>query len=298
MSFLWPAAACSCSLLVPVGIARSTGDCAAAAPRAGSPAAGMASLPRHRPARRGWRGWRRRSRRLFLLAGVARRDRRARPAAGGGQRCRASRAPSSSPSTSRAAWPRPISSRRAWRPPRPRPRRSSSASRQGVVIGVVAFSDGGLSVQAPTSDQATVLAGDRPARAAAGHLARPGDPRGAQRDRCRVEPAADRLLHEPLARADRTRRRRSRRASTTPGRRSCCSATARTTSNPDPLGAAQTAADRGIRIDTVGHRQPGRRRPRSRWLHGPHAAQQGPARPDRDDDRRDVPPGGRFGAVC
>ena len=53
------------------------------------------------------------------------------------------------------------------------PRRSSTRRPQGVVIGVVAFSDAGLAVQEPTSDTAAVLDRDRPARADRGHLARP-----------------------------------------------------------------------------------------------------------------------------
>ena len=51
-----------------------------------------------------------------------------------------------------------------------------SASRPSVVIGVVAFSDSGISVQQPTNDQAAVLAAHRPAQAAARDVARPGHP--------------------------------------------------------------------------------------------------------------------------
>ena len=127
-------------------------------------------------------------------------------------------------------------------------RRSSSASRRASSIGVVAFSDAGIAVQAPTSDQAAVLAAiDRlvPAR---GHVARAGHPVGARRDR-----EGARRTRRPTTTATARRgargdacRRSSRRA--TRRRSSSCSATARTTSGRTRSRWPQEAADRGIRI--------------------------------------------------
>ena len=84
----------------------------------------------------------------------------------------------------------------------------------GVVIGVVAFSDAGLSVQAPTNDQAAVLAAIKRLQPAAGHVAGPGDQRVARRDRPGREPAADRLLQQPDAGPVDCRRRPCRPART------------------------------------------------------------------------------------
>ena len=72
----------------------------------------------------------------------------------------------------------------------------------GVVIGVVAFSDGGISVQIPTRDQSAVRGSHRPPRAAVRNLARPGDPGRCPHDRRRAEPATDRLLLQPLTRTN------------------------------------------------------------------------------------------------
>ena len=69
----------------------------------------------------------------------------------------------------------------------------------GVVVGVVAFSDGGLSVQAPTSDQAAVLAAINRLAPERGTSLGQGILAVAEHDRHRRERAVDRLLH-PIAR--------------------------------------------------------------------------------------------------
>ena len=67
-----------------------------------------------------------------------------------------------------------------------------------VVIGVVAFSDAGLTVQAPTSDQAAVLASiDRLTPTRGTSLATGSRPRSRRSDRPR--PATHGLLHQPLS---------------------------------------------------------------------------------------------------
>ncbi len=124
----------------------------------------------------------------------------------------------------------------------------------GVIVGVVAFSDGGISVQAPTRDQAAVLAAiDRlqPQRGTSlgqGILAalhtidvtlnppptdyysnRAPAPSPAPTPTPTPVPAG---THEPAV-----------IVLLTDGENN---------EAPDPLGAAQVAADRGIRIDTVG----------------------------------------------
>ncbi len=119
----------------------------------------------------------------------------------------------------------------------------------GVVVGVVAFSDSGISVQVPTSDQNAVLAAiDRlaPQRGtslgqgilsslAAIVVAENGAAQGYYTNRS-PDPSA------PITRA--------------PGNRSSAVivllSDGENNENPDPLTAAQTAADQGVRIDTVG----------------------------------------------
>jgi Ca-activated chloride channel family protein len=120
----------------------------------------------------------------------------------------------------------------------------------GVVVGVVAFSDSGLSIQTPTSDQATVLqAIDRlgPARGTSlgqGILASLGaigqaesdTPAGYYSNRS-AEPTE---TPSPVA----------------PGSHDAAEivlfSDGENNERPDPVAAAQTAADRGIRIQTVG----------------------------------------------
>ena len=75
------------------------------------------------------------------------------------------------------------------------------------------------------------------------------------------------------------------------GRRSCCSPTARTRVEPDPLAAAQAAADRGVRIDTVGIGSAGRHDARGRGLHASTPSSTRPLlQADRAIDRRHVLP--------
>jgi Ca-activated chloride channel homolog len=120
----------------------------------------------------------------------------------------------------------------------------------GVVVGVVAFSDAGLAVQTPTSDQATVLAAiDRlaPSRgtslgqgilAALGAIAQAESdaPAGYYSNRS----AAPTATPAPVA----------------PGSHDAAAivvfSDGENNERPDPMSAAQTAADRGIRILTVG----------------------------------------------
>ena len=134
--------------------------------------------------------------------------------------------------------------RPGWRPRRPR--RATFVERQppGVVIGVVAFSDGGFAVQAPTNDQAAVLAAiDRltPQRGTSlgqGILASLDAIAAAQQDT-----PADYYSNrspEPTADADAGRRRAA-----TPRRSSSCSPTARTPSGPTRRRPRRLAADRG-----------------------------------------------------
>ena len=97
---------------------------------------------------------------------------------------------------------------------------------------------------------------DRPPGAGARDVARPGDPGRARRDRHRRGRTADRLLHQPLARADAASRRPVPPGVARAGGRSSCSPTARTTSDPTRSTAAQAAAG-PRRPDLHGrHRQP------------------------------------------
>ena len=181
------------------------------------------------------------------------------------------RAPSSSPSMCPAAWPPTTSRRRAWRRPRQPPPHSCSASRTSVVIGVVAFSDSGLSVQAPTNDQAAVLAAiqrlqpQRGTSLARGHHGIAGDHRGrGGRPRTRAT--------TPTGRPRRPPSHHPCRRAATPRRSSCSCPMARTPSDSDPLEAAQAAADRGVRIDTVGIGSAAGDHARGGGLQRPHPA--------------------------
>ncbi|HEX2755667.1 MAG TPA: VWA domain-containing protein [Candidatus Limnocylindrales bacterium] len=120
----------------------------------------------------------------------------------------------------------------------------------GVVVGVVAFSDAGLAVQTPTSDQAAVLAAiDRlaPSRGTSlgqGILASLGTIAQAESD----TPANyySNRSAEPTATP----------APVAPGSHDAAAivlfSDGENNERPDPMGAAQAAADRGIRIVTVG----------------------------------------------
>jgi Ca-activated chloride channel family protein len=120
----------------------------------------------------------------------------------------------------------------------------------GVVVGVVAFSDAGLAVQTPTADQATVLAAiDRlaPSRGTSlgqGILAALGAIAQAESD----TPAGyySNRSAEPTATP----------APVAPGSHDAAAivvfSDGENNERPDPMSAAQTAADLGIRILTVG----------------------------------------------
>ena len=120
----------------------------------------------------------------------------------------------------------------------------------GVVVGVVAFSDAGLAVQTPTSDQATVLAAIRrlaPSRGTSlgqGILAALGAIAQAESD----TPASyySNRSAEPTATP----------APVAPGSHDAAAivlfSDGENNQRPDPMSAAQTAADLGIRIVTVG----------------------------------------------
>lgn len=124
-----------------------------------------------------------------------------------------------------------------------------------VVIGVVAFSDAGLSVQLPSNDQATVLAAiDRlaPARGTSlgqGILASLNAVAQAEAD----TPADYYSNRSPAPTAS--------PAPVPPGTHSSAVivllSDGENNEAPDPLIAAQTAADLGVRIETVGIGSPG-----------------------------------------
>ena len=120
----------------------------------------------------------------------------------------------------------------------------------GVIVGVVAFSDSGLSVQAPTSDQATVLEA----------IKRLAPQRGtslAQGIRASLSTIA---LAENGPTIDYYTNRTPAPAATpapvAPGSHTSAVIVLLTdgenTAPPDPLAAAQAAADQGVRIYTVG----------------------------------------------
>lgn len=120
----------------------------------------------------------------------------------------------------------------------------------GVIVGVVAFSDAGLSVQAPTNDQAAVLA-------AIGRLT---PERGTSLGQGILAALNTIALAENGPTTD-YYSNRSPAPSATPAPVAPGSHTSavivlltdgENTQAPDPLVAAQTAADRGVRVYTVG----------------------------------------------
>ena len=127
-------------------------------------------------------------------------------------------------------------------------------------IGVVAFSDAGLSVQAPTSDQAAVLAAIKRLTPERGTSLGQGI-RAALSTIAIAEngPAIDYYTQrspDPSApTATPPRPCRPSRPARTPRRSSSCSRDGENTAPPTPDDAAQAAADAGVRIYTVGHRQ-------------------------------------------
>lgn len=120
----------------------------------------------------------------------------------------------------------------------------------GVIVGVVAFSDAGLSVQAPTSDQAAVMAAIRrltPERGTSlggGILAALNTIAIAEN-----EPATNYYSNRSPA-------PEASPAPVPPGSHSSAVIVLLTdgenTQRPDPMVAAQVAADRGVRVYTVG----------------------------------------------
>jgi Ca-activated chloride channel family protein len=121
--------------------------------------------------------------------------------------------------------------------------------RPGVQIGVVAFSDSGLAVQAPTADQADVLAA----------IDRLAPQRGTSLGQGILASL------QVLAAADEPAMRRYSNLAPTPAPTPTPVPKGMFTSaaivlltdgenneSPDPLAAAQVAADRGVRIHTVG----------------------------------------------
>jgi Ca-activated chloride channel family protein len=120
----------------------------------------------------------------------------------------------------------------------------------GVVVGVVAFSDAGLAVQAPTSDQATVLAAIErlaPSRGTSlgqGILAALGAIAQAESD----TPAS--------YYSNRSAEPTETPAPVAPGSHDAAAivvfSDGENNERPDPLSAARTAADLGIRIVTIG----------------------------------------------
>ena len=120
----------------------------------------------------------------------------------------------------------------------------------GVLIGVVAFSDAGLSVQAPTSDQGAVLAA----------INRLTPERGTSLGQGILSSLSTIATAENPPPIDyyssRTPAPSSSPAPVPPGSDSAALIILLTdgenTQPPDPLTAAQAAANRGVRIDTVG----------------------------------------------
>jgi Ca-activated chloride channel family protein len=119
-----------------------------------------------------------------------------------------------------------------------------------VVIGVVAFSDSGLSVQAPTSDQATVLAAvnrltpQRGTSLAQGILA--------SLDAIAVAEAGPSVDYYSNRSPDPTATPTPVPAGTHTSASIVLLTDGENNESPDPLAAAQSAADRGVRVYTIG----------------------------------------------
>ena len=168
-------------------------------------------------------------------------------------------------------------------------RRAAFVERQppGVLIGVVAFSDTGLSVQAPTSDRPTVLAAIKRLDARARHVARAGDPGRAEDDRHRREPAV----------GPTTTRNRVAGARPPPPDARCPPGTHTSAvivlltdgeNTARPTRSGRRPGRRGPRRPHLHgrHRQRGRDDPRRRRVQGPHPARRGDAPADLRHDRR------------
>jgi Ca-activated chloride channel family protein len=120
----------------------------------------------------------------------------------------------------------------------------------GVVVGVVAFSDAGLSVQAPTNDQATVLAAIRRLTPARGTSLAQGIV-ASLNTIALVENGPTTNFY-----SNRSPSPTASLAPVAPGSDASAVIVLLTdgenTVPPDPMAAAQAAADRGVRIATVG----------------------------------------------
>ncbi len=121
-----------------------------------------------------------------------------------------------------------------------------------VVVGVVAFSDAGLTVQPPTSDQAAVLATINRLAPARGTSLASGILASLTTIALSENPPATNYYSNRSAAPGPT----ATPEPVPPGSHRSAAIVLLTDGennvNPDPLGAARAAADQGIRIDTVG----------------------------------------------
>ena len=116
-----------------------------------------------------------------------------------------------------------------------------------IKIGVVAFNNGALITQQPTTDRSEALVSDRSPDVGGRHVARPGNLRVTQRDRRQAaEPAEERF-----ARRCRQHRHRVLRLSAI-----VLLSDGENTSGPDPGAVAQLASTAGVHIFPIGDRQP------------------------------------------
>ncbi len=149
---------------------------------------------------------------------------------------------------------------------------------RSVQIGVVAFSDSGFAVQAPTNDQDAILAA----------IDRLTPQRGTSLGQGIL--ASLNTIDADRGQAPRLYSNLTPTAATTPTpvpQGTYTSAVivlltdGENNAAPDPLAAAQAAADRGVRIYTVGIGSAAGATLTRRWLHGSHAARRGDAATDR-----------------
>jgi len=120
----------------------------------------------------------------------------------------------------------------------------------GVVIGVVAFSDAGLSIQEPTADQTTVI----------GAIERLGPSHGTSLGQGILASigAIEQAESDTPASyySNRSQAPTALPAPVAPGSHTAAAivllSDGENNERPDPLGAAQAAADRGIRVMTIG----------------------------------------------
>ena len=158
----------------------------------------------------------------------------------------------------------------------------------GVVIGVVAFSDAGVSVQAADERRGRGRGGHRPPRAHARHLAgggHPGRRRRASSRRGRTPRPSTTATARPTPAPP-----RPWSPAATPPRSSCVLSDGENNEDPDPLEAAAAAADRGIRIAALGvGTTGGATLDLDGFLRG-HAPRRGDAPATRGRDRRHLRP--------